>query len=542
MSDYHVYLKNGSENVEIDIPDIYKDPDSETNSDQIRTFISNDMKLNYLDLEVDIKRNGRFKRKCSDCEIIDGDEVYLYRSNKAPEMDLSKIKLKTGYVNIIDKQYHGHNFQESDLKIILSTEDNHRDKISEILKILQPFIATITCEDDLNFISNLSIFNHNSIKIGVLPYNSFDGKWYFGYLNSSKLPCGYGYCFDHSTMTYYEGNFSQYNIFNGKSLCLSGENYRGSYYTTGDFYSNFKQNNRGYRKYLFRNEIFIGTFKDDMYSGGSRLITDIGEYIGIFSEGKCNGYGMMIYKNGDQYMGYWYNNRKNCFGKMKYKSGDYYSGTWEDDRKEVFGNYFDSDMNVTYIGTFKDDKRTFIKDEYKLISGNSFLTDHIGEHEFTIEKKIIDEIEKIKKSAGSYVYEYGKLMYTNFNTDVIDKLDSSRQTFYIGHYDSIGCFYGIGKLYYNYSKDIINNTVSPNTLYSKDHEKDKFKGYRCYHSLFDNGYPNGYGMINYEDGSRYIGSITNGKLNGKGLFIKSNGERIRALWFDGNIVEIKEKY
>ena len=54
MSDYRVYIKYDSEDVELDIPDIYRDPDSETNSDQIKTFLANDSDINFTDLNCDI--------------------------------------------------------------------------------------------------------------------------------------------------------------------------------------------------------------------------------------------------------------------------------------------------------------------------------------------------------------------------------------------------------------------------------------------------------------------------------------------------------
>ena len=98
----------------------------------------------------------------------------------------------------------------------------------------------------------------------------------------------------------------------------------------------------------------------------------------------------------------------------------------------------------------------------------------------------------------------------------------------------------MGKLYYNYGSDLINNELNLDlSLYSLEYENLKFSGFRCYHSLFENGYPNGFGMIDYENGDRYIGSITNGQINGEGLFIKTTGERIKALWYNGLLIDKK---
>lgn len=541
MSDYRVYIKCGSEDVEIIVPDIYKDPDSETNSDQIKTYIANDSGINYTDFECDIKRNGRFKRKCHDCEILDGDELTFYKVNKIGEIDITKLKLKTGFYNIQDEKYHNFNFTESDLQTILSSDDNHKDKISEVTKILNEFLSSVTNDEAIAFISCLTIFKFNNEHLRYFPFNFIDGNWFFGFLNSSGLPCGYGYCFCNSTKTYFEGNFSENNIFNGKSLRIDGNN---SYYSTGDFYTFFRQNLRGFRSYIFRNETYLGSFNHNEYHTGGKLVDENGTYHGSFNDGKKNGYGMMLYKNGDQYLGFWSNGTRNCFGKMKYSSGDYYSGTWHDGKKEIFGNYFDIKYNITYIGTFKDDKKTFIKDEFKLISGNTFYTDHVGEHEFSITKETIESSEdsgkcRYRKTSQHFIYEYDKIIPSSFMTELIQKLDSSKQTFYIGHFDPIKNFYGIGKLYYNYGDTLINNNYENTIMYSSSREKIKYSGFRCFHSLFEGGFPNGFGMIDYENGDRYIGDITNGQVNGEGLFIKTTGERVKALWYNGHLVETK---
>lgn len=534
MSDYSVYIKCESEDIEIEIPDIYKDSCSETNSDQIKRFLADKYDIDFTELSCDIKRNKRLKRNCTDYEILDGDELHFYFIDINNEIDITKLKLRSGYYNVLDEGYHKHNFTEVDLQIILSIDDIHREKIEELLKIFRQFLLTVTSDQDIAFISCLTLLSFNNLHIKSFPFNVLGEDWYFGFINSSGLPCGYGYYFSHSTKTYYEGNFSENNIYNGKSLFINGDT---SYYTTGDFYSFFKQNNRGLKKYIFRNETYIGSFKNNEYCNGGKLITDKGEYNGLFSEGKKNGYGMMIYKNNDQYLGFWSNDLRSNFGKMKYSSGDYYSGTWEEDKKEVFGTYFDSECRITYVGTFFNDKRTFINDEFRLISGNVFFTDQVGEYDFSIKK---EDLSSFRKTTVTSIYEYTKLMPASFKSEVISRLDSSKQTFYIGHFDHIRQFYGMGKLYYNYGNELINNEIcSSIPIHSSKHEKIKFSGYRSYHSLFENGYPNGFGMINYENGDKYIGSITNGQINGEGIFIRSTGKRIKALWYNGLIVDKK---
>lgn len=534
MSDYRVYIKNGTESVEVIIPDIYKDPDSETNSDQIRRYLADDIGINYSDLCVDIKRNNKIKRNCDDYEILDDDEIYIYKNNKNDQLDLSNVKIKTGFYNIEHSNYCNQKFQKTDLEYMLSSDDIHKQKIEKILKEIHPILEKITDKDDINFITGLTILSFSNLHLKDYPLHIFDNIWYFGFLNNKGLPVGFSYCYNYTTKIYYEGNFNDFNIFNGKSLVL---NENESQYNSGIYYSNFKQNDRGDRKYLFRNEIYIGSFVDNLYSDSGTLITDTGKYIGLFKNGVCTSYGMMIYKNNDIYVGYWYNGKRSTFGKLKYANGDYYSGTWYDDKKEVFGAYYDSNFKVTYIGSFLNDKRTFNKHEYTLTAGNTFYTDSIGDYQ-----SVLKEIENgINQSTGTTIYDHSHLISNNFMNTVHSEENNCRQIYYVGHFDFQKQFYGMGKLFYNYHKGIINNKISELELYSKDFEQENFKGFRCYHCLFESGSPNGFGMINYENGDRYIGNITNGQVNGSGTLLKNSGECIKAFWVNGNLINIQSK-
>lgn len=531
MSDYRVYIKSGTESVEVNIPDIYKDPDSETNTDQIKKYLTDDIGINYNDLCIDVKRKGKIKRNCDNYEIIDGDDIYAYKSDKSNEIDITKIKINSGFYNIRDEKYYKHNFKSSDLEIVLNNDEKHKKKIEEILNEMKSTIEMIKDIDDINFIKGLTIFSFSNLHLKDFPFHEINNLYYFGFFNNKHLPVGFSYCYDKINKIYYEGNFSDFNIYNGKSLVL---NKNDSYYSSGLLYSNFEQSNKGSRKYLFKNEVYIGSFDKNFYSDSGTLITDIGKYIGLFKNGFYNSYGMMIYKNNDIYVGFWYNGKRSIFGKLKYSNGDYYSGTWYNDKKEVFGSYFDAKGKITYIGSFKDDMRTFINDEYTLIAGNSFYTDCIGDYESSL--KLVEK--GIDQSTCSCVYDHSHLVLNNFSNKIHIEENNCRQIYYIGHFDFQKQFYGMGKLFYNYNKGIIDNKVSHLNLYSEEFENEKFKGYRCYHCLFESGSPNGFGMINYENGDKYIGNIKNGQVNGNGTLIKNSGERIKAFWVNGNIIDI----
>lgn len=61
-------------------------------------------------------------------------------------------------------------------------------------------------------------------------------------------------------------------------------------------------------------------------------------YVGDKVDGKMNGYGKMIYANGNVYEGYWKNDKKEGKGKMVYKDGSSFVGDWKNDNKG-FGTF-----------------------------------------------------------------------------------------------------------------------------------------------------------------------------------------------------------
>lgn len=78
---------------------------------------------------------------------------------------------------------------------------------------------------------------------------------------------------------------------------------------------------------------------------------------GIYKDGARNGFGRMVYPNGDVYEGEWVDNKMHGEGTYTYKkSGDIYSGSWKDGIKSGDGRYeygADSSMLVGswYEGT-----------------------------------------------------------------------------------------------------------------------------------------------------------------------------------------------
>lgn len=531
MSDFNVYIKTESDNVEYEIPDIYRDPDSETNSDQIKTYISQNLNIDYDNLVIDINRNGRIKRKCSNFEILDGDDLYVY-FEKIQNIDFKKLKMRSGSYGISDLKFNTHNFKESDLKTILSIEDNHRSKIDEIVNIISSKLNDFSLnQDDIEFINSLTVMKYNIYHNDIYPFNNIDNNYVFCCVDKDKKPVNFGYMFDFKTNTYYEGNFNGSNIYHGKSCCFGND----FYYSTCTMYSSGLPVHNGTKKFLNRNELYTGCFVNGEYGNIGNLINDEGNYSGWFKNGKKFLFGYMKYKNGNVYSGFWNTDEKSHFGKMKYVNNDYFIGTWYNDKKIDFGTFYNSKRNITYVGTFKDDKETFNKDEFTLIKGHYYPSDFFG----TYEIELIDH----EDSEGNILFsqKLSKLIYDQDNMVLsqskdISKFVNNQQIYHVGNYDYLKDIFGFGKLYYNSSSKIIHNFPKGDEIMTQEYIETKFKGYRIYHCNFINSTPNGFGKIDYENGDIYIGNIKNSLLNGYGTVFKSDGTKIKGFWNDNIII------
>lgn len=518
MSVYNVYIKTVSDNIEVNIPDIYKDADSETTSEQIKVYICNKLELSYDSIIFDLKRNKTWKRKCNnEIIILDNDELYFYKRDTSQDIDVKKIKIQVGFNNINDALFSTNINSEKVLNKILSNEEVYLSKLNIILK---DFDDLLVDEKIKELSKNLVIYNCQLSNLcQSFPFNEYNGGWFFGFIKSG-IPNGYGYFYDFKNKIFYEGRFIDNKIYDGKCINLH------TYLSYNDCYIDYKESAKGTKIFVDKNEKYDGFFHEGLYSGGGKLINENGILTGIFDNGMANGYGFMIYKNGDIYSGFWNKGKRNNYGKFNYNNGNYYSGTWVDDYMNIFGILYDSSLNISYIGTFNNGKRTFNKDEHILIDGSILDNDIMGEYCNEIEKS---KNECIQKSTNT-IYYMERLLINSFNNRINDDIKDLKQKYYVGHYDFMQNFHGFGKLFYNRGENIIKNEFNINGVYSNDYFKMKYKGYRTYHTTFKDGIPNGFGMIEFENGDKYIGGIIDGEVSGNGTLFKSDGNKIKAFW------------
>ena len=107
-------------------------------------------------------------------------------------------------------------------------------------------------------------------------------------------------------------------------------------------------------KYGLNNESYFGNFKDGLFEGNGKEITDIYEYEGEFKKGIKDGKGKIVFKNnGDWYEGYFKNDKFNGEGHYFWKKNGY----------EYIGNYLDGIIEGN--GIYKYGEKAVYKGEFK---------------------------------------------------------------------------------------------------------------------------------------------------------------------------------
>lgn len=526
MQGFRVYFKVGSDNIELNIPDIYRDSDSETTTDQLRTHLATNLEIDYYNLEVDVKRDTKIRRKCKDYTLEDEDEVFFYET-VSQVIDVNKLKMKIGFSSAIQSLNAPNEYSEKILESITNREEEHRVKAEEVIRIFRAFLDKINDHDDRSFIGLLAIMNYTVLHTNCYPFMQLKNRYYFCYFDNEGQAKGLGYMFDFDTLTYYQGQFNDMSIYHGRSVCMSDD----GFYTACKLYVDGMSANEGIKKYFFRNEVYSGCFVDNLYGNSGSLTNNDGVYNGKFKSGKRSMLGTMKYSNGDVYIGYWSNGKRSFHGKMNYANGDHYIGSWSEDKKDDFGLYYDKCMNITYVGTFKDDKRSFNDDEYYLHKGNHQFSTITGAYEVEL---AIDNNNNKTTIIAKTCYDGNLLLNCSSKNIPCDEF-TQRQCFYTGNFDIMRQFYGYGRLFINPNFDIIKNKTVKDQ-YSPGYIQDRFNGYIIFTGMFDDNKLNGFGMITYTNGDRYFGTVKDNTRNGHGTMIKNDGTRYSGFWNSGRII------
>ena len=200
--------------------------------------------------------------------------------------------------------------------------------------------------------SNVSLKNNEEklelIKYGFGKFIFNDGTEFCGIFNENNLET-YG---KYSNINQKNKNFDNKNE---KEIIITDnlnyEEFIGEY-------KDFMSEGFGiYKNYITHLKI-TGIFNNSGISGIGSEDSEEGGYIylGEFKNNKKEGYGSIIWKDGNKYKGEFKNNQLNGYGIIEYPGEKYYQGEIKNGRINGFGEFFWKN-GKRYIGNYKNDKR-----------------------------------------------------------------------------------------------------------------------------------------------------------------------------------------
>lgn len=180
-----------------------------------------------------------------------------------------------------------------------------------------------------------------------------DGEPYNGWLSYSTGEKGN--LKDGNTITYSDGSVYKGPTDDGLRTGKGTIKYKNGEYKQYDgTFADNKMN--GYGVMVYKNgDKYEGSFVNDKCEGtGTMTYSDGSVYVGEFKNNRKNGYGVMTYANGDQYEGNFVGDIKNGHGIMIYANGDKYEGNFKNDMRNGYGFYYFAALGDTYEGNFKN--------------------------------------------------------------------------------------------------------------------------------------------------------------------------------------------
>lgn len=312
-------------------------------------------------------------------------------------------------------------------------------------------------------------------------------------------------------------------------------------YKNGDVYEgDFKYGSRcgsGKLRNAQGELLYDGEWRNDLYNGLGKLHTVDDTYKGKFLNGKRNGFGNALYKNGDNYKGFWSDDKKHGAGVMNCHKGWKYDGTWIKNHRITITNLTDSEGNKypavdNYDFLDKAEavgpsgKGTIIYKKVGEYTGkfeNGMPEDEKGVMKYLNETEYHGGFKYGKRHGYGTSYCYGKKYYFIYVNDVAVKgyrfIDQDGTEYYATQSSELGNTMktGVGRIVYS---------------------GNKTGGKMVYKGPFLNGQEDGIGIIYYKAaGIKYTGSLRYGKKHGKGKLTYTHPRNGEIVMYDGEWVD-----
>ena len=145
-------------------------------------------------------------------------------------------------------------------------------------------------------------------------------------------------------------------------------------------------------------------FRDSAYEGETKQMPNSDKYY-------MHGAGFLKYDNGDYYIGLFYEGKKNGYGEYFYSNGDWYKGNWVEDKKHGLGFYYQKPENYgkprLYSGHFYCD--------YPL--GNNLISYEDGTIAIAnmVYFTLKDEVPHYYPNGEKIIKKYGKYMFETYS-------------------------------------------------------------------------------------------------------------------------------
>ncbi|MBP7184179.1 MAG: caspase family protein [Saprospiraceae bacterium] len=288
---------------------------------------------------------------------------------------------------------------------------------------------------------------------------------------------------------------------------------------------------------------------------GSIIFSLVGIFFSIncFSQclsGDCkNGTGVYLFPSGAKYEGEFLNGEINGFGKCTFKNGSVYIGNWKNRFPEGFGAKTLAD-GTTWSGNWHIGVPIETPDSINNTQNSAQII--ASSDGASVQSGCLDG--DCKNGLGTYAYPDGSKYEGNFKNGNIEGEGKWYYPNGVKYYGSFmnGQPHGKGALLY------IDGTTQEGVW-----EKGEFKGniddsvsegciqgdcangtgtyvYKnavaTYKGDFEDGLPNGEGIIEYANGEKYDGEWTNGYFDGEGTLTTKEGNVIEGLWLEGSYV------
>jgi S1-C subfamily serine protease/antitoxin component YwqK of YwqJK toxin-antitoxin module len=231
----------------------------------------------------------------------------------------------------------------------------------------------------------------------------------------------------------------------------------------------------------------------NFYEKENVIIFSDARYEGNIENGFPNGYGTMVWPNGDVYVGDWIKGQRTGLGVYEWSNGDIYGGNFFEGKRSGFGILKES-SGYSYEGDWKDDMK------------NGFGTAVFSNNNKYIGEWINDQFN----GSGTYIWA-----------------DEEK---YIGNWRD-GARNGSGRMYHpngiiGYEGEFLNGKFSGRgKLYGTN-------GLLFYNGGFVEGLFNGKGIFYFENGDIYDGDFFEGKRDGFGIFTQPSGYLYQGYWKD----------